>query len=155
MKFFILILTITLGVAFDANAQNDPGPGGKGRERIEQLRRVKLIEALELNEEQAVRILVREKEYREEQRALKKRRDNLVDDLRSLIEDKADEAGIRKQLAAINEVNLQLVQKKHTYLLSLEDLLSIEKIGKIILFEERFWKEVRRLLINADRPSRR
>lgn len=154
MKYFLLILAVTLGAAFDATAQNEQGAEKKGRERIEQLRRVKLIEALELNEEQAVRLSVREKEYREELRALKKRRDNLVSDLRALIEDKADEGSVRKQLAAINEVNLQLVQKKHTYLLSLEDMLSMEKIGKIILFEERFWKEVRRLLMNADRSSR-
>ncbi len=127
-------------------------PEGRGRDRLEQLRRIKLIEALDLNEDQAVRLSVREKEFRKSERALFDKRQDLLKELRTLVESKADDNTLRNQLERIDEIDAQISHEKHKYLLSLNDFLSMQQIAKIILFEQHFRKEVRRLLEKAGRP---
>lgn len=156
MKQPVFLLAMLLLLTLPLSAQDGPPlPEGKNRERLEQLRRIKLIEALELNEEQAVRLSVREKDFREKQKDLMEKRQKMADELRELVEDEADDAAIRAQLAKINEIGVQMVNDKHAFLLSLNDFLSMQQIAKIVLFEQKFSHEVRRLLENARKPQRR
>ena len=156
MKQSAFLLVVLFFLALPMMAQDDPPPPeGKNRERLEQLRRIKLIEALELNEEQAVRLSVREKDFREKQKELMDRRQKMADDLRELIEDEADDTAIRMQLAKMSETGVQMVNDKHAFLLSLTDFLSMQQIAKIVLFEQKFSHEVRRLLENARKPRGR
>lgn len=156
MKKSAFLLVALLFLALPMMAQDDPPPPeGKNRERLEQLRRIKLIEALELNEEQAVRLSVREKDFREKQKELMDKRQKMAEDLRELIEDEADDAAIRAQLAKMSETGVQMVNDKHAFLLSLTDFLSMQQIAKIVLFEQKFSHEVRRLLENARKPRGR
>lgn len=156
MKQSAFLLVVLFFLAVPMRAQDDPPPPeGKNRERLEQLRRIKLIEALELNEEQAVRLSVREKDFREKQKELMDKRQKMAEDLRELVEDDADDAAIRAQLAKMSETGVQMVNDKHAFLLSLTDFLSMQQIAKIVLFEQKFSHEVRRLLENARKPRGR
>lgn len=155
MKILQYILPTLLLLFANAVAQDEPGPGDKGRERLEQLRRVKLIEALDLSEEQALRLTVREKEFRVSERSLMDRRKTAIQELEKLIADKADDAALKDQLSRIEEINTREVRDKHAFLLSLTDLLSMQQVAGIVVFEQHFFKEVRRLLQKAHRPPRR
>ncbi|MBE0645097.1 MAG: hypothetical protein IH600_13520 [Bacteroidetes bacterium] len=155
MKTTLLLLSMTIFLFTAAYAQDDPLPEGKGRERLEQLRRIKMIDALDLNEEQALRLSVREKEFREGERALLEKRKGIIKGLHGLIEEKADDSALRNQLVHLDEIDAQIAHEKHTFLLSLNDFLSMQQIAKIVLFEQHFRQEVRRLLENAGRPPRR
>jgi hypothetical protein len=155
MKSALLIILFSLFFILPARGQDDPMPEGKGRERLEQLRRIKLIEALDLNEDQAVRLAVREKDFRESERMLFVKRKNVIKDLRSQVEEKADDNTLRSQLVKLDEIDAQISHEKHKYLLSLNDFLSMQQIAKIVLFEQHFRQEVRRLLEQAGRPPHR
>ncbi len=155
MKILLYILLLLPLPCVYAVAQDEPGPEGKGRERLEQLRRVKLIDALDLNEEQALRLSVREKEFRESERALMDKRKAAIQDLEKLIADKADDTVLKEQLSRLEELNTRIVRDKHGFLLSLTDFLSMQQVAKIVVFEQHFSSEVRRLLQKAHRPPRR
>lgn len=156
MKRIIPIVLLAFLLAVPAQAQDAPPvPEGRHRERLEQLRRIKMIEALELDEEQAVRLTVREKEFREKEREILDQRKKLMEDLREMVEDGAEDAALRAQLAKLEEIGSRFVREKHAYLLSLNDFLSMKQIAKMVLFEQKFAQEVRRLLENARKPGRR
>ena len=156
MKALILVLLLTSVLILPATAQDDPPmPQGKHRERLEQLRRIKMIEALGLNEEQAVRLAVREKEFREKERDLLDQRKQLLEGLRGLVEDDAGDDALRAQLGRLDDIGTRIVREKHAYVLSLHDFLSMEQIARMVLFEQKFAQEVRRLLENARRNPRR
>ncbi|MFA6232590.1 MAG: hypothetical protein WC824_00205 [Bacteroidota bacterium] len=155
MKSALFAVSITLLLFSGAIAQDDPMPEGKGRERLEELRTIKLIKALDLNEDQAIRLSVREKEFRESEKSQIEKRKIAIKELRGLIEEKADDAALKNQLAKIDEINIQIVHGKQTFLLSLTDFLSMQQVAKIVLFEEHFRQEVRRLLGKAGRSPHR
>ncbi|MBR9975337.1 MAG: hypothetical protein KFF77_07130 [Bacteroidetes bacterium] len=159
MKRIALLLIIALSITMitvSASAQDGPPiPEGKHRERLEQLRRIKMIEALDLDEEQAVRLTVREKDFREKERGLLEQRKQVLQDLQSLVEKGADDNALRAQLGTLVEIGTHIVREKHTYILSLNDFLSMEQIAKMVLFEQKFTQEVRRLLEKSRHGSRR
>lgn len=153
---FLFVLLIIAFMTMPATAQDGPPmPEGKHRERLEQLRRIKMIEALDLNEEQAVRLAVREKDFRDKERGLLDQRKQMLQELKSLVENGADDNALRGQLGKIDEIGTRIVREKHSYILSLNDFLSMEQIAKMVLFEQKFAQEVRRLLEKARRnPGR-
>jgi hypothetical protein len=155
MKTHLFAIAFIILLFSGAIAQDEPMPEGKGRERLEELRTIKLIRALDLKEDQAIRLSVREKEFREGEKVLIEKRKSVIKELSGLIEDKADDITLKNQLARIDEVNVQIVHGKQAFLLSLTDFLTMQQVAKIVLFEEHFRREVRRLLEKAGRPSHR
>ncbi|MFZ1729246.1 MAG: hypothetical protein WBQ23_01355 [Bacteroidota bacterium] len=155
MKTTLLSIALSLLLFSGAYAQDEPLPEGQGRQRLEELRTIKLIKALDLNEEQAIRLSVREKEFREAEKTLMDQRKKMLKELSGLIEDKAEDASLKNQLQRIDEISSQIGHGKHAFLLSLTDFLTMQQVAKIVLFEEHFRQEVRRLLEKAGRPPHR
>jgi hypothetical protein len=155
MKIPVYIIALLVILTSSALTQDEPPSEGQHRERLEQLRRIKLIETLELNEEQAVRLSVREKEFRAKEKEMLDRRRAMAEELRTLIDENAGDDALRAQLARLDEIGAQIVHAKHAFLLSLNDFLTMRQIAGIVLFEQKFALEVRRLLKNARRPQRR
>lgn len=143
-----LLLLMLLGMP--AFAQLGP-PDGEPRARLEELRRLKMIEALDLTEEQAVRLTVREKAFREEESKERSKREALLEELRGQIENDADETALRATLEKLEKLSLAVVSRKHDYLRSLSDFLSTEQIAQMVLFEHHFAREIRRILGNSRR----
>jgi hypothetical protein len=153
----LLAVILFVGFVLPLYAQMDGPPPGErpGRERFEQLRRMKLIEALDLNEEQAVRLTVREKEFRETEDQKGKERREILKELQDLVENDADAAELLAVLAKMNEFHVAMVKEKHAFLLSLRDFLSVTQVAQMVLFEHKFTEEIKRLLgKSGGRPPR-
>ena len=67
-------------------------------DRIENLRKVRLVEVLELKEDQSVRFLARMNEHDNARRALMKERGEALDRLERLVRNKADDGKSKKGL---------------------------------------------------------
>lgn len=134
-----------------AFSQFDPPPDGKPRERLAELRRLKMIEALDLTEEQAVRLTVREKNFREKEAEERQKREEILEGLRMQIKNNAEATALRTSLERLEQLSMSNVTRKHEYLRSLSDFLSEEQIAKLVLFEHHFAKEIRRILGNSRR----
>jgi Spy/CpxP family protein refolding chaperone len=153
------IYTLLLLMLFSMPAFSQFGspPDGEPRERLAELRRLKMIEALDLTEEQAVRLTVREKNFREEEANERQKREALLEQLRAQLKDNAETAALRATLEQFEQLSVAAVTRKHQYLRSLSDFLSEEQIAKLVLFEHHFAKEIRRILGNSrrGRPPKR
>lgn len=136
-------------------AQMDgPPPGDEhGRQRIEQLRQLKMIEALDLDEEQALKLTVRDKEYKKKEKEMFSQRRDLLGKLREGLKEEASDEQLLQILDRIRTLHVAMADAKHEHLLSLNDFLSTQQIAKMLLFEQRFNEELRRLL--SKRGSRR
>lgn len=162
MKYLRIPLIIMFLALLDAPAfaqfdgPPDGPPDGRARERLEELRRLKMVEALKLDEEQAVRLTVRERKFRESEKELREQRKELLSELQDLIEDDADDAALKSAIDRLSELSVQITEKRREYVFSLQDILSMEQIARLVIFEHRFAEEVRRIIKNARRkPMRR
>ncbi|PLX32496.1 MAG: hypothetical protein C0600_02630 [Ignavibacteria bacterium] len=89
---------------------------------------------------------MREKELKKKEKELMKQRRALLEELQDLLRDDDTDEKITSLLDRMNAVHTEMVKEKQAYLQSLKDFLSIQQVGKLVLFEQRFAEELRRLL---------
>jgi len=117
--------------------------------KIEQLEKVKLIEALNLTEEQSIRFFARRNEHRKDIEKLEIRSEEIVRDLENLVEDSNDR-NVAEQKRLLNEfldIRIQIENKRKQFILSLSDILSPEQVSKLVVFEKKFRDEIRKILM--------
>jgi len=119
------------------------------RRRLDNLRKIKLVEALDLTEEQSVRLFAREREFREKEKQHRDKRQALLESLQSKLNANASDEELRIELRRISEAVNEMHNARHNYMLSLSDILSTKQIANMVLFENRFSKEIRKLLMRS------
>jgi hypothetical protein len=124
-------------------AQPGPPMDGRGRERIERFRRMRLIELLDLKEEQSVRFIARYNEFENNRRDLNKQRDEILDKIERLVRNNAEEKEIEKIFLEVEAISRKLGEERLKFFNSLSDLLSVQQRAKLLLFERRFETELR------------
>ncbi len=120
------------------------GPGGgEMRKYIEQLRMLKMLEFLDLSEDQEMTFLTRFKSLRADEDRLEAERKAQVEKLSELVtsEDPNDEA-IR---AAVDSVRIKMKQRIALFEAFVDDvgeLLTPAQLGKLVIFQDRFEYEL-------------
>ena len=117
--------------------------------KIEQLEKVKLIEALDLTEDQSIRFFARRNEHRKEIEKIEMRSEEIIRDLENLIKD-MNERNVSEQKRLMNEfldTKIQIENKRKQFILSLYDILLPEQVSKLVVFEKKFREEIRKVLM--------
>lgn len=124
--------------------------GMKNRDKLEQLEKIKLIEALDLNEETSIRFFARRNESRREIQELEKKSDDIILELeKSFDSENKNQAEKQKQLISEMLKSRESIElKRNQFLNSLHDILSTEQIAKLIVFEKKFRDEIRNVLFD-------
>jgi hypothetical protein len=115
-------------------------------EKIEELRKLKLIESLDMDEETTLRFFARQNEHRVKMKQLQSLSDELLNKMESEL--KADEK-TKSLKTLINEYLLneeKINEERKAFIKSLDDILEIEQVSKLIVFEKRFNEEMRNIL---------
>jgi hypothetical protein len=120
-------------------------------ERIESLRKVRLVEILELKEDQSVRFLARMNEHDNARRAMMKERGEALDRLERLIRNKAEDAEYEKAFADVAAVDDRLTTERRSFFGGLSDILTPTQRAKMLIFERRFERELREAMREAQR----
>jgi len=125
----------------------------QNRDKLERLEKIKLIEALDLNEEIAIRFFARRNDSRKEIENLEKKSDDLILELENSF--KSDEKNQEeKQMQMIFELiktRESIVVRSNQFINSLSDILTTEQISKLIVFEKKFRDEIRNVLLDKRR----
>jgi Spy/CpxP family protein refolding chaperone len=137
VTFAMMLMTLVL------HAQPGPPMDGPGRERIERFRRMRLIEILDLKEEQSVRFIARYNEFENNRRDLNKQRDEILDKIERLVRNNAEEKEIEKVFPEVEAIGRKIGEERLKFFNSLADLLSVQQRAKLLLFERRFETELR------------
>jgi hypothetical protein len=151
MKQLSRLVALVALVSVVAVAQPGPGPGDRGWERVEQLRKVRLIEMLDLKEDQSVRFFARFKEHEAARKELTTERNEVLDKIERLVRNRADSTEYAPLFAEVEGIDTKIVAGRKQFFSSLGDILTIEQRAKLLLFERRFERELRDAFREAQR----
>jgi Spy/CpxP family protein refolding chaperone len=149
-KIFSLLFCLLplIGSPLFAQPDDEDDPG---RQRIEEWRKIKLIETLDLTEEQSIKLLTREKDLRQSEKQLMEQRKSALERMRQLVKGNPTEAEIQKEIGVLTQIGKDMVQKRTEYVTGLKDILTPKQIGMLLIFEDNFAKELRRTLQESRR----
>jgi hypothetical protein len=137
-------LLMTALVVSAAQAQPfGPPPGPRNLERIENLKKVRLVEMLDLKEELSVRFFARLNEHQNVLQALGREKSELLDRLERLVRNEAEAKEFEAMVPQVTAVDDRIGAEQKKFFDGLGDLLSPEQRGKFLLFERQFERELR------------
>jgi Spy/CpxP family protein refolding chaperone len=122
----------------------------KPLQKVEQLEKVKLIEFLNLNDETSVKLLSRRKDFKEKSRSYYHAMDSLVAQLESF-DGKSDKQNpaIKKCIEEYQRLEMQVIKNRQEFINSLYEILTPEQVGKYIVFEKKFKKEIQDFIFKS------
>jgi Spy/CpxP family protein refolding chaperone len=135
------MLLLTLSMSF-AQGQR-MGAGRPSLERVERFKKMRLVEMLDLKEDQSVRFFARFNEFENARKDLNRQKDESLDKIERLIRNNADAKEYDKLFAEVESFNRKIGEEKLKFFNGLSDLLSVEQRAKLLLFERRFDSELR------------
>jgi len=148
-KSFIILFAIILltSISFPQQMREK---GKKHRDKLEQLEKIKLIEALDLDEETSIRFFARRNDSKKEIQELEKKADDIIFELdKSFNSDDKNQDEKQKQLISdMIKTRESIELKRNQFINSLDDILSTEQIAKLIVFEKKFRDEIRNVLFD-------
>jgi molybdopterin converting factor small subunit len=153
-RFFIPLLLIPAAIFAQAGRQGDRPSDQRPFERIEQLRKVRLIEILDMKEEQTVRFFARLNEHDNARRDLMKEKGEALDRVERLIRNKAEEKEYQKAFDDVVVADDRLIAEQRKFFAGLSEILSVQQRGKLLIFERRFERELREAMREAQRHRR-
>jgi len=124
-----------------------PGPGwGQEKhsfERIQQLMKMRMVEALDLNEEQSVRFIARFNDHEKQRRELMKLKAEALTKIEKLVQDSGDEREIEKAFPEALAIDVRVVEERKKFFDSLSDILTVTQRARLLVFERKFERELR------------
>ena len=142
MKKLLLASFLLFAVSLSA-AQPEYSNRRPQLERIERFKKMRLVEMLELKEEQSVRFFARYNEFENARRELTRQKDESLDKIERLVRNKAEAKEFEKLFDEVESFNRKIGDEKLKFFKGLSDLLTIEQRAKLLLFERRFESELR------------
>ncbi len=121
-------------------------PGRLPRERIEEFKKLKLIEVLALEEEMAVRFFAKYNKHEKEQQAVHLEMKETVDHIEEMLQENAGEAEFEEAFGRIQELERKLDQERQRFLNDLRAILTVQQVGKLIVFERNFAKRIQDIM---------
>ncbi len=128
-----------------------PPPDQRPLERIERLRKVRLIEMLDLKEDQSVRFFARMNDHDKARRELRRQKGEVLDRIERLVRNHADDSEFEKEYPEVRAIDAKLAEENWNFFDSLKDILTPEQRGKYLLFERHFEVELREAMREAMR----
>ncbi len=120
-------------------------------ERLEQFKKLRLIEVLNLNEEGSVRFFARYNKFQEDQRQIQQERMQVVKELGKLVHDGAKEQDYQPLFDKVFATDQKLLEAKSRFFNDLKDVLTTEQMAKYIVFEQNFARDVREIMQELQR----
>jgi len=112
-------------------------------DRVERLKQMKLIEDLQLGEEESVRFMAKRKEHEDRMRDMEEERGKILDGLVINLEDKAGDDKIKAGCDRVLETDRLMFEERKRYQDEMRTFLSPVKYAKLLIFERNFQSQVR------------
>jgi len=143
-----LAILLSFGISYTVSAQGPPWGGGTGdpeqhSRNLDNLRLIKMLEFLDLTEEQNTKFISVFVAFRKNDRQISEEIPKKIDQLADLLkQEKPAESEIREMIAGIDSLRdkkLQIIKNFHT---DIAAFLTPIQLGKSMVFEDRFEREL-------------
>ena len=139
-------------------SEESPEPGippdkpGKMKDKVESLRIWKLLETLDLTEEQSNSFLPAYREFQKGEENYNQNRRELLAQLQKSLEDK-DKKKMSETVNGLKQNRLQMEQNRVQFLSKIDKILSLEQQAKFLLFQNRFEGRMRAEIMELRQPQ--
>ncbi len=146
----LVIFSITLPVFAQDKGQ---GRNWKGRDKIEELEKIKLIDVLQMNEETTLKFFARRSEYQNKVKDLMSDADVQLDKISDYVKNNGNKnsAEMKKMIDEYLSYGEAIAKERANFINSLNNILSYEQISKLLVFEKHFREELRKILFKSRR----
>lgn len=124
-------------------SQDVPPRLGPAGERLEQFKKVQLLEALKLDEEMSVRFLVRYNKHQEAIRDVNQKRNVLIDQLQTMSMSSTNDGDIDKTIKELIATDTKITDARNKFVSELKEVISMKQIARLIVFERNFYRDIR------------
>lgn len=154
MRVVTLLLVAALAPGLAASEERDRPhrehrPRGEAREVVETVRMARLADALELDDEEIVKLVRRYNNMRETQRELESAHETAVDELRELVRENGDPEVIEEKLEDVREKEAAVLRFQWTGFDEIVEDLTPTQQAKLYVFAQDFESDMRRLVKRA------
>jgi Spy/CpxP family protein refolding chaperone len=140
--FFLAMALIVSTTAYHAVAQD----GVQMREKVEKLKRTKLVEILELDENAAAKFFAKYDQYENKVQSAFKEARQAMNELNARVDRQAAAAEISQQSEIVLQKQNALHAAVDEKLKAMKPLLTEEQYAKFIVFENKFTQTLREIL---------
>lgn len=153
MKTALALAVAVLGTVGLMFAQDQPGQF-RASQRVEQFKKLRMIEALKLDDDTSVRFFAKYSKHEDAMKDINKQRDDLIDQLQDMKKSDKDGAGMEKIFADLTALDTKQADERTRFLGDLKRVLSTKQIAELIIFERDFARNVRQLMQEMARARR-
>ena len=154
MRFCLLCAMCWMLVATASYAQDDqpePPMPGPGAERVEQLKKIRLMEQLKLDEETSIRFFSRYTKHQENLREFQKQRQQVLRRVEALRNANASDAELEKAIQELRSMDGRFLEIRDNHWKDVREILSAKQFASYIVFEHNFQRYLRELMRDMQR----
>jgi len=152
VMFFLAFIFVVTAQA--VHAQRPPahpfpeeGKRERLREEIETMKMWKMLEVLDLSQEQSDKFLPAYRELQNTQKDFREKREDLLKSLELVMGEKEpDESKIKDIFGQLEKERLQLEEAQQRFRTKVQEILTLEQQAKLMLFEDRFEKKMMEII---------
>ncbi len=151
---FLFILITASTSLFSQNIKGErkrPDPG-KRWDRIEEFKKLKMIEELNLNEEESVKFYSKYNQLISQFRDIEKEKRKSIDELDKIINDPNRSAELGKKVEYIESLEQKLLSNRINFISDIKHILSMEKVARYLVFERNFQRELQNIVRDSRKP---
>jgi Spy/CpxP family protein refolding chaperone len=149
-----IFLFLLLGLAGLLQAQTHGGMGGKHgfkgnhaewkemAANIENLRLLKMLEAVDLSEDQSAKFVPLFHTFRRDLKSLREERDEIINNLQQLLHNGAEDNLIRQELDKIKDNQKRFNARMTVFFEDCEEILTVPQLARLTIFHERFERDM-------------
>ena len=121
----------------------DSGAVRQRSERLDKFRKMRLVEELKLNEEDAVRFFAKQSAHEDKVHAIMKSRNDALDGIDNALRGKNEKGDLQKLTGEVLAKDQEMFQERQRWQEELRKFLTPEQFGKYLVFERNFGRQVR------------
>ena len=120
--------------------------------RIEEFKKIKMIEELNLTEEESLKFFAKHNAMKNQFKEIEKQKDKCVKNLEKLLAEQANDSDIRKEIDNFLSIEQKMFKNKSVFISDIEKVIGQKKTAGYIIFENNFHKELQKIMRDSRRP---
>ncbi len=131
--------------------------GGKFQrpmERLENYKKIRMIEVLKLDEETGLKLVGRYNKHRENVKQLEESRAALVEKLESQLNSNAADSELQRSFNDFYEIEKKIGESRKKFLEDLKEILTTKQIAEYMIFERNFMTDLRNVVKDIQKERR-
>jgi hypothetical protein len=140
---------------FTAAAQDaQPPVKGKAAERVEQFKKIRIMEVLGLDEQSSIKFFARYNKNLEVMKDLRQKQIQTLARIQTLRKGKASDSDYAKVVTELRSLEDQVSQTKSNYIDDLKEVLTNKQLAEYLVFELRFQQNLRDLVREVQQKNK-